>query len=82
MIEIVSATRLPEGEFWNKSALGLSLRRLSFDRRLKPEVFFSNSKGLSEIYNNQIISADEEDILVFVHDDVWVDDFFLGDHVV
>jgi len=81
MIEIVSATRLAETEFWNKSALGLSLRRLKRDARLVARVAFENARGLPEIYNARIDAPDAPDLLVFVHDDVWIDDYFLAERV-
>ena len=81
MIEIVSGTRLSKEEFWEKSALGISLNRISFDTRLVPHIFFSNRRGLPDIYNERIESNDGHAVLVFVHDDVWIDDFFLADHV-
>jgi hypothetical protein len=81
MIEIVSATRLGERDFWERSALGLSLRRLTHDTRLVPRIAFGNSRGLPEIFNARILSKDPAEILVFVHDDVWIDDYFLGDRV-
>ena len=81
MIEVVSATRLSESDFWSRSALGLSLRRLSRDSRLVPRVAFENRRGLSEVFNERIETA-TADLLVFVHDDVWLDDFFLADRVV
>jgi GT2 family glycosyltransferase len=82
MIEIVSATRMPETEFWEKSALGLSLRRLKRDTRLVARVAFENTRGLPEIYNARIDAADAQDLLVFVHDDVWIDDYFLAERVI
>ena len=82
MIEIVSATRLPEEAFWKQSALGQSLRRLKRDARLVPRVSFANARGLPEVYNARISAAADEDLLVFVHDDVWIDDHFLADRVI
>jgi hypothetical protein len=82
IIEIVSATRLPENSFWKESPLGLSLIHLRFDERLKNHIVFSNQRGLSEIYNSRISSPESSDILIFIHDDVWIDDFFLADHVI
>jgi len=82
MIEIVSATRLSEDEFWQKSALGLSLRRLKKETRLAARVSFANRRGLPEVYNARILAAAGEDLLVFVHDDVWIDDHFLADRVI
>lgn len=81
MIEIISATRKPESEFWKGTALGNSLRRLEHDKRLVPHVAFANKRGLPEIYNARIKASGGGDILVFVHDDVWIDDYFLGDRV-
>lgn len=81
MIEIVSATRLSEDEFWSRSALGLSLRRLSYDKRCVPHIAFSNQRGLPEVFNDRIHATQGSEYLVFVHDDVWIDDFFLADRV-
>jgi len=82
MIEIISATRLPETEFWKKSALGLSLRRLKDDARLVARPAFANTRGLPEIYNARIDAPDAQDLLVFVHDDVWIDDYLLAERVI
>lgn len=81
MIDIVSATRLPEAEFWANSALGQSLRRLSFDGRLRPRVSFENRRGLPDVFNSALTAADANGMLVFVHDDVWLDDFFLFNRI-
>ncbi len=82
MIEIVAATRLTEEEFWNRSALGISLRRLAQDTRLVARIAYANHRGLPDIYNARIAAAGAEDVLVFMHDDVWIDDYFFGDRVV
>ena len=81
-IEIVSATRLSESDFWERAALGRSLKRLSHESRLVPRVAFANRRGLPEVYNERIAAPDGADILAFVHDDVWIDDYFLADRVV
>ena len=82
MIEIVSATRKPEKEFRNRTPLGISIRRLAHDTRLVAHVAFENRRGLPEIYNERIAAAGADDILVFMHDDVWIDDSFFGDRIV
>lgn len=82
MIEIVSATRLSQSDFWKNSALGNSLRRLTHDNRLVPRISFGNSRGLPEIYNAHISMANGHDMLAFVHDDVWIDDYFLADRII
>lgn len=81
MIEIVTATRLSADEFWNSSALGISMRRLSFDNRFSVQVAPSNRAGLAEVYNTRISPANRSQIVVFVHDDVWIDDYFLADRL-
>ena len=82
MIEVVSATRFRKKEFWEKSPLGLSLKRLSGDERLKSFIAFENRRGLPEIYNARINAKNDRDVLIFVHDDVWLDDYFLADRVI
>lgn len=82
MIEIVSATRLSEGDFWQKAALGLSLKRLTeAGERLAVRVTYENKAGLPEIFNRRIQTDEGPDALVFMHDDVWIDDYFLVDRV-
>ena len=80
MIEIVSATRLSESEFWQRSALGMSLQRLDYDERITANITFGNAVGLPLIYNARIQHS-TTDILVFMHDDVWIDDFDFGNAV-
>jgi protein O-GlcNAc transferase len=82
-VEIISATKLSENDFWNKSALGLSLKRhLKQDARLSVKVAFENSRGLSDIFNDYIDQADDDAILVFIHDDVWIDEANFTDAVI
>ena len=64
-----------------QTALARSLGRLTHDRRLAFHVTLSNSTGLPEIYNRRIRES-AHDILVFVHDDVWIDDYFLATRVI
>jgi GT2 family glycosyltransferase len=82
MIEIVTATRKSEAGFRKETALGISLRRLSYDKRLVARVAFENRRGLPEIFNAGIAAAGDDDILVFMHDDVWIDDIYFGDRIV
>lgn len=81
IIEIISATRLTEKEFWETSALGLSLQRLKNDKTILPRITFTNKKGLPQIYNEGIEKADIENMLVFIHDDVWIDDYFFSQRI-
>jgi GT2 family glycosyltransferase len=81
MIDLVCATRLTPDEFWGRSALGLSLRRMAHDDRLKARVFFENSRGLPSLYNERIAAEDASPVIAFIHDDVWLDDYFFYEHV-
>nr|MDP2189892.1 glycosyltransferase [Rhodoferax sp.] len=82
-IEIVSATKLSENDFWSKAALGLSLQRhLKQDARLSVNIAFENSRGLSEIFNEYIHQVADDAILVFIHDDVWIDEVNFSDAVI
>ena len=82
MIEVIAATRMREERFWSESPLGLSLKRLQHDARLKPHIVFANARNLPDIFNARIASPDRSQALVFVHDDVWLDDYFLVDRVI
>ena len=79
-LRLVSATRAAEQAFWSAAALAHSVRRLN-DPRIALEVAFQNAKPLAEIYNAAIDSAGEGDILVFLHDDLWIDDYFFAERI-
>ena len=81
MLEIISATRKTRNEFFNFTALGQSLMRMANDSRIVAKIFFENTTGLSEIYNKAIEEANPDCSLLFVHDDVWLDDHFLFDRI-
>lgn len=78
-ITVVSATRHNQGDFLERSPLGRSLRTYSAFG-VKAKIFFENRRGLGACYNAAIDEIDnEEEILVFVHDDVTLADFFWVD---
>lgn len=80
MIEIVAATRKDEAGF-RETALGHSLRRLG-DRRIVARIAFANHRPLADVYNEAIESASgEHDIVVFMHDDVWLDDYYFTERI-
>lgn len=71
---IIAATQKTEAEFWEHSALGQSLRLLMpLDPRLQPCITYANRRGLPEIYNAAIDAASADAVLVFMHDDVYLD---------
>ena len=81
-LEIISATRRNRADFWAKTALGASLRRLSDDSELVTRIAVSNTRGLPLIYNEGLSAAHPSGIVLFIHDDVWIDDYFLRQRVI
>jgi GT2 family glycosyltransferase len=78
-LTVVSATRHDEKDFLERCALGRSLRTYAAFG-VKARIFFENTRGLAACYNQAIDeTASEDEILVFVHDDVTIADFFWVD---
>jgi GT2 family glycosyltransferase len=82
MIDLTSATRLSQATFNAQAPLASSLQRLEKDSRLHRHIAFDNRRGLPEIYNARIEAADADEIIVFVHDDVWLEDFYFSDRII
>jgi hypothetical protein len=78
MFEIVSATRVPAHEFAQRP-LGESLARLR-NPEIVASIAYTNGRGLPEIYNERILTSTAE-VLVFMHDDVWITDNFFQPRV-
>lgn len=81
-IRIVCATRQDPDSFIDGTALGRSLK--NFSPVLEPELqlFGSNTMGLSAVYNIALDYAKEHPaILVFLHDDLSLCDFFWMDRI-
>ncbi len=80
MLQIVSATRASvDGVL--RTPLGLSLHRMKDDPRVDADITVDNKEGLSFVYNRMITEAARERILVFMHDDIWIDDFHFVEHI-
>ncbi|MFM2148277.1 MAG: hypothetical protein RLZZ187_583 [Pseudomonadota bacterium] len=74
----VTATRTSRAEFEATSPLGLSLPRVGQLTPLQLRLFAENSAPLGQCYNAAIEEAPAGAILVFVHDDVRIDDWMAG----
>jgi GT2 family glycosyltransferase len=61
--------------------LGRSIQRLSTSIHLSLAIAFENSRGLPELYNQRIDAIGGRDVMVFVHDDVWIEDAYFAEHV-
>ena len=73
-IRFISATRLSESDFWKKSALGQSFKPWRNDPDVSYQFYYENTRGLPELYNVEISRSDDTNVLVFLHDDVWLND--------
>jgi protein O-GlcNAc transferase len=80
-IVIISATRKSPIDFQKDTALGVSLRRLAHDPGFVARIATANTRGLSHVYNEEISAADDDSVLVFVHDDVWIDDYYMNQRI-
>jgi GT2 family glycosyltransferase len=84
-IALVSATQLPESIFADGTFLGRSLARIPADLRPELTIAFANSgsraRGLSEIFNSALDRSDPRTNLVFLHDDVYLNDWFFAQRV-
>ena len=80
-VRIVAATTKDEAGFKQSSMLGQSLCVFPNYVNLQINIFFNNHgkyrKGLSEIYNLFLRSEYKEEILLFVHDDVYLNDWHI-----
>jgi GT2 family glycosyltransferase len=81
-VKLVTATQTSESMFWSATYLGRSLRRIPQNLRPRLAAAFSNSghhaRGLSEVFNHAIDTAEPDGVLLFVHDDVYLNDWFLA----
>jgi GT2 family glycosyltransferase len=80
-VVLVSATRASAEAFSSTTLLGRSLQRLRFDPRIRAVVAFDNQAGLPAVYNAGLAQCDDDDIVVFVHDDVALDDYHVADRL-
>ena len=74
---IISATRYAQSEFIAHSHLGRSLKRFAFTPLISSNITFGCTTGLPHVYNAAISEENRNKILVFVHDDVRIDDWHL-----
>ena len=83
-IRVVAATKVSETAFWADTWLGRSLRQLP-SRSISVSVFADNrgsrARGLGSIYNQFLSSEYRTELLLFVHDDVWIHDVFLANRL-
>lgn len=76
-ILIVSASRAAPSKFAERP-LGRSLPRVKTDGAVVAHITCDNKTGLPALYNRFITPEWRHSLLVFVHDDVWLDDVFFA----
>lgn len=63
----------------------LSLFNAGEKYSIDTEILYDNSDGLPKVYNSiidrEIESAEKSDFLIFVHDDIWINDVFIFDKI-
>lgn len=81
-IRFVCATRRPQHEFITETALGRSLALYRHVPFVQFQLFAENRNGLPLVYNAALEFAKANPaILVFIHDDVTICDFFWADRL-
>jgi GT2 family glycosyltransferase len=81
-IRVVCATRVSRDKFLSNTALGKSIKSYIEVSTAEVKLYAENSTGLSEIYNKAIEeSTNSPAILVFVHDDIVLYDFFWSERI-
>jgi tetratricopeptide (TPR) repeat protein len=84
-IRFVSATRLSHEEFFATAPLGRSLpvyRTFPKKQVIELRLFANNQEGLPTIYNAAIEESKADPaILIFIHDDVYLSDYYWAEHL-
>jgi hypothetical protein len=81
-VRLVCGTRSSREQFLTETALGRSLKLFERMPDVELQLFDSNTRGLSTIYNAAIDDAKQNPAhLVFLHDDVWIIDLFWAERI-
>ena len=78
MLVLVCASRASQQAFPVQTLLGASLARLGEFMPFALRLFPNNSRALGACYNEALDAAAADDVLAFIHDDVRIDDWMLG----
>lgn len=81
MLRILAATTLDEKGFKSRSPLAASAARAMGRPGISLQVAYKNSSPLARFYNNAIATVPEDDVLLFTHDDVTLEDWFLPERL-
>jgi hypothetical protein len=70
----VIATQYNPEDFWEKSQIAIFLEKAQLTQQCT--IFFENEEGLSKIYNQFFNESNKIKRIIFVHDDVLIEDLF------
>lgn len=80
-IRVIVATRATQADFFSHTATGRSLKRMA-TRPIEVRIFSENTSGLPAVYNQAIReSINDPALLVFLHDDVHLLDYFIFERI-
>ncbi len=82
MLRIVAATRHSPLAFPTHSLLGPSLHKMGRYHEILAEVRYRNTRGLPDVFNEALDRAKDLDTILFTHDDVGLDDWYLPERLV
>ena len=80
-VVVVAATRLNEEEFWRTSNLGASLGKARLKDYVSWSIAYNNRDGLPLVYNRALRTLPDEALVAFIHDDVFIYDYFLANRL-
>jgi len=70
----VVATKFNSNDFWEKSQIAIFLEKAGLKQQCT--ILFENKEGLSKVYNKFLTSENKIKRIIFVHDDVFIEDLF------
>ena len=81
-VRVVCATRATRAEFLSNTPTGFSIKSYIKTSEVEVRLYPENKIGLGELYNKAILECiDNPALLVFIHDDIWIGDFFWADRI-
>lgn len=81
-LRVVCATRVGESQFLSNTPTGRSIKNFIKVSKAEVRLYPNNSTSLSILYNRAIEECEKSPaILVFIHDDIWIGDFFWADRI-
>lgn len=77
--KIICATQKTKEQFFENSQLALSIDKLNIAH--KSVIVYENKIGLSKLYNSYLTNDYKDQYIIFVHDDVLIEDLFFEEKI-